>query len=84
MFVARAGRSELTTTVLEPGQLQDLVERMLKSSGRRVDLSQPFVDAMLADGSRLHVVIPDIIGGVALTCGTNRQPAADLHEHRCS
>jgi pilus assembly protein CpaF len=33
---------------------------MLKSSGRRVDLSSPFVDAMLADGSRLHVVIPDI------------------------
>jgi len=33
---------------------------MLKSSGRRVDLSQPFVDAMLPDGSRLHVVIPDI------------------------
>jgi pilus assembly protein CpaF len=33
---------------------------MLKSSGRRVDLSSPFVDATLADGSRLHVVIPDI------------------------
>jgi pilus assembly protein CpaF len=25
-----------------------------------VDLSTPFVDAMLPDGSRLHVVIPDI------------------------
>lgn len=48
MFVARAGRSELTTTVLEPGQLQDLVERMLKSSGRRVDLSQPFAHASWA------------------------------------
>jgi pilus assembly protein CpaF len=33
---------------------------MLKSSGRRVDLSSPFVDAALPDGSRLHVVIPDI------------------------
>jgi pilus assembly protein CpaF len=33
---------------------------MLKSSGRRVDLSSPFVDAMLSDGSRLHVVIPDV------------------------
>jgi pilus assembly protein CpaF len=33
---------------------------MLKSSGRRIDLSSPFVDAMLADGSRLHVVIPDV------------------------
>jgi pilus assembly protein CpaF len=32
---------------------------MLQSSGRRVDLSSPFVDASLPDGSRLHVVIPD-------------------------
>ena len=40
--------------------MRDLVERMLRSSGRRVDLSSPFVDAMLPDGSRLHVVIPDI------------------------
>jgi hypothetical protein len=37
-----------------------LVERMLKISGRRVDVSSPFVDARLPDGSRLHVVIPDI------------------------
>lgn len=60
VFVARRGRSELTTTMLTAGEVRDLVERMLKSSGRRVDLSTPFVDAMLADGSRLHVVIPDI------------------------
>jgi pilus assembly protein CpaF len=60
VFVARAGISELTTTILTADQVRDLVERMLKTSGRRVDLSSPFVDAMLADGSRLHVVIPDI------------------------
>ena len=60
VFVARRGRSELTTTILTDAQVRDLVERMLKSSGRRVDLSTPFVDAMLPDGSRLHVVIPDI------------------------
>src|SRR6266542_3776361 len=60
VFIARAGRSELTTTVLGQQQVRDLVERMLRSSGRRVDLSSPFVDATLADGSRLHVVIPDI------------------------
>ena len=60
VFVARRGRSELTTTILAPGQVQELVERMLKSSGRRVDLSTPFVDAMLPDGSRLHVAIPDV------------------------
>ncbi len=60
VFVARDGQAELTTTILTADQVRDLVERMLKPSGRRVDLSSPFVDAMLTDGSRLHVVIPDI------------------------
>jgi pilus assembly protein CpaF len=60
VFVARTGRSELTNTILSESQVRDLVERMLKASGRRVDLSSPFVDATLADGSRLHAVIPDI------------------------
>ena len=60
VFVARRGRSELTNTILSEAEVRDLVEKMLKSSGRRVDLSTPFVDAMLPDGSRLHVVIPDI------------------------
>ena len=60
VFVARAGRSELTTTILAPGAVEDLVERMLSSSGRRLDMSQPFVDASLLDGSRLHVAIPDV------------------------
>ena len=60
VFVAKRGRSELTNTILTSAQVRDLCEKMLKSSGRRVDLSTPFVDAMLPDGSRLHVVIPDI------------------------
>ncbi len=60
IFVARHGRSELTSTFLTEQQVQDLVERMLRTSGRRVDLSSPFVDASLPDGSRLHVAIPDI------------------------
>ena len=60
VFIARDGVAELTTTMLTADLVQDLVERMLKTSGRRVDLSSPFVDAVLPDGSRLHVVIPDI------------------------
>ncbi len=60
VFIARRGRSELTTIILTDAEVRDLVEKMLKTSGRRVDLSTPFVDAMLPDGSRLHVVIPDI------------------------
>jgi pilus assembly protein CpaF len=60
VFVAKAGRPVLTSTVLSEQQVRDLVELMLRASGRRLDLSSPFVDATLADGSRLHVVIPDI------------------------
>lgn len=63
VFVARNGRHELTTLVLTTAQVQELVERMLKSSGRRVDISQPFVDAMLPDGHRLHVVLEGISRG---------------------
>jgi pilus assembly protein CpaF len=37
-----------------------VVERMLARAGRRLDRAQPFVDARLPEGSRLHVVIPPI------------------------
>lgn len=60
VFCARGGVSELTNITLTEENVRDLVERMLKTSGRRLDLSSPFVDAALPDGSRLHVVIPDI------------------------
>lgn len=60
VFVARAGVSERVPLTLSDTAVRDLVERMLHATGRRVDLSQPFVDASLPDGSRLHVVIPDI------------------------
>ena len=60
IFVARNGKSELTSVILSDIEVRGLVERMLASSGRRVDLSNPFVDATLPDGSRLHVAIPDV------------------------
>ncbi|HEX4976923.1 MAG TPA: ATPase, T2SS/T4P/T4SS family [Nocardioides sp.] len=63
VFVARQGRHELTSTILSAAQVQELVERMLKWSGRRLDVSQPFVDAMLPDGHRLHVVLEGISRG---------------------
>ncbi|MES2093823.1 MAG: ATPase, T2SS/T4P/T4SS family [Actinomycetota bacterium] len=60
VFIARNGVAELTSVLLTDTEVRDLVERMLQSTGRRVDLSSPFVDASLPDGSRLHVVIPDV------------------------
>jgi pilus assembly protein CpaF len=60
IFIARDGVAQQLDLHLTDTEVRDLVERMLQSSGRRVDLSSPFVDASLPDGSRLHVVIPDI------------------------
>lgn len=60
VYIARHGEAELTPLTFTVQQIRELVERMLRSSGRRLDLSTPFVDASLPDGSRLHVVIPEI------------------------
>lgn len=60
IFCSRDGRSELTTIVLTDQQVREVVEKMLRASGRRLDLSSPFVDAALLTGERLHVAIPDI------------------------
>ena len=60
VFVARNGVAEQTAVTLTDSQVRGLVERMLQFTGRRVDLSSPFVDASLPDGSRLHVAIPDV------------------------
>ena len=72
VFVARHGRAELTSTILTESQVRDLVEQMLKASGRRLDLSSPFVDACLPGGERLHVVIPDV---------TRRHWAVNIRKH---
>lgn len=72
VFVARRGEPELTTTILTDAQVRDLVEQMLKVSGRRLDLSSPFVDASLPGGERLHAVIPDV---------TRRHWAVNIRKH---
>jgi pilus assembly protein CpaF len=63
VHVARDGIAERTRLRLDEITVRDLVERMLQSTGRRVDISQPFVDASLPDGSRLHVAIADVVRG---------------------
>lgn len=60
VFVASQGISRQLELNLTSHDVRGLVERMLRHTGRRVDVSNPFVDASLPDGSRLHVVIPDI------------------------
>lgn len=63
VFIARSGVHERLNLEVSTQETRALVERMLRQTGRRIDYSQPFVDASLPDGSRLHVVIPPITRG---------------------
>jgi pilus assembly protein CpaF len=60
IFVAGPEGTARIPLDLDASELRTLVQKMLMNSGRRVDSSMPFVDASLPDGSRLHVVIPDV------------------------
>ena len=57
---AISGRSIDTHLSLSSQEIESIIERMLRPTGRRLDRSSPFIDASLPDGSRLHVVIPEI------------------------
>lgn len=59
-YVERAGRLEPVTLELDAAGIVHLVERVVAPLGLRLDRSSPMVDARLADGSRLHAVIPPL------------------------
>lgn len=60
LFAAIEGENRAITSELTGSQIEEMVQRLLGHSGRRVDRSSPFVDARLQDGSRLHVAIPPV------------------------
>lgn len=61
VFAIMRGRKELTDVVFEDdAAVLALLRRTLGPLGRRIDETSPLVDARLADGSRLHAVIPPL------------------------
>ncbi len=60
IFYAKSGVSQLSNLVMTVEEVRGLIERLLMWGGRRLDLTNPFVDARLPDGSRLHVAIPEV------------------------
>ncbi|MCW2483098.1 CpaF family protein, partial [Candidatus Symbiopectobacterium sp. NZEC135] len=61
IFVERAGKLELVDKrFISNEQLIDIARRLVARVGRRVDDSQPLVDARMPDGSRLNVVIAPV------------------------
>ncbi len=77
VYVERGGRIEATEVAFaDEEELRNAIERILAPLGRRVDELSPMVDARLADGSRVNVVIPPLaIDGPAVSIrrfGANR------------
>ncbi|MDI6824685.1 MAG: CpaF family protein [Bacillota bacterium] len=69
VYVERRGRIEPTTvTFRDEDDLMHLIARMVAPLGRRVDVSSPYADARLPDGSRINVIIPPLsLEGPVLT-----------------
>ena len=61
VFVERAGQLELTdTTFKDERHLLRIIDKIVSAVGRRVDESNPYVDARLQDGSRFNAMVPPV------------------------
>jgi pilus assembly protein CpaF len=83
VYVERRGLLEKTDTVFnDNAHLMQIIDRIVSAVGRRVDESSPMVDARLADGSRVNVIIPPLaVDGPILSIrrfGSSPLTSADL------
>src|SRR5207244_11852416 len=62
VYVERQGKLEKTTAGFRDSQhLVNVAQRIASAIGRRIDEASPMVDARLADGSRVNIVLPPIV-----------------------
>jgi pilus assembly protein CpaF len=83
VYVERHGILELTSVRFhDDGHLLRIIDRIVSQVGRRVDESNPMVDARLADGSRVNAIIPPLaVDGPLLSIrrfSTDKLMLADL------
>ncbi len=69
VYIERGGKLHLTgRTFLDDASVLAVIERIVSPIGRRIDESQPYVDARLPDGSRVNAIIhPLSLVGPCLT-----------------
>ncbi len=61
VFIERDGKLELTATRFKDEKhLLRIIDKIVSAVGRRVDESNPYVDARLKDGSRFNAMVPPI------------------------
>ncbi len=69
VYVERHGKLQLSDCqFMDDASVMSVIERIVAPLGRRIDESQPYVDARLADGSRVNAIVPPLaISGPTLT-----------------
>ena len=61
VYIERLGKLEPTPARFkDDAHLRKIIEKIVSAVGRRIDESQPMVDARLADGSRVNAIIPPL------------------------
>ncbi|HVV35505.1 MAG TPA: ATPase, T2SS/T4P/T4SS family [Acidimicrobiales bacterium] len=81
VWVERAGALEPTPVTLDTRQIEHIIEKIVGPLGLRVDRSSPAVDARLADGSRVHAIVPPLaVDGPYLTIRRFRARVVELAE----
>ncbi len=77
IYIERAGKLSLTDmSFVDEASVNSIIERIVAPIGRRIDESQPYVDARLLDGSRVNAIIPplSLIGPVITIRKFSRDP----------
>ena len=84
VYVERKGRIQLVPVGFgSDAALRSIIERIIMPLGRRVDESQPLVDARLPDGSRVNIIIPPLaLRGAAITIRKFSKTPYDLDQLR--
>jgi len=69
IYIEESGKLKLTSKrFIGNEQVRTVIERIIAPIGRRIDESSPYVDARLADGSRVNAIIPPLaLTGPTLT-----------------
>jgi pilus assembly protein CpaF len=80
LYVERKGELLSYPTPFPDTQtLAEVVERIVMSSGKRIDASRPYLDGRLIDGSRFHIILPPIsLGGTTISIRKHRRLGESL------
>ena len=82
VFIERAGKLILSdVTFRDDRHLLRIIDKIVSAVGRRVDESNPYVDARLADGSRFNAMVPPVaVDGALVSIRKFKKEKLGIHD----